>query len=569
MKRLAVAGGVSAVLKYRVLRLILLTLIVSFLSGDVLAAEVIRIMPLGDSITRGWYGSAYYWGYRKPLYDLLTNGGYNFDFVGCKVIGSFPDPNHEGRDGWQANELLNGRPSAPTEGKIADWLVADQPDVILLHIGTNDVTWNDINFNDVNEILDVIDEYEIGSGKHVTVILALIINRRIDSPALKRSQTTQFNIDVYNMAMNRIAGGDDIIIVDMENELDYSIGVDMADEVHPNDAGYTKMADVWYDALVDYFNGTVFSISGYVLEADGNTPVEGILIQPDYNDINAVTDANGFYEIMVDYGWTDVASAQKEGFIFEPNSLAYNDVNEDYTEMTYMAELMTFKISGFVLEQNGITPISGVNVSADNGGGYWTGKYGGGSTTTDADGFYEVVVDYNWSGNITTDKYAYAFEPNCRQYENVKQDYISGQDYTGNALGLRISGYVRNGCDKPIKGVLVQADNGGSENTTDLDGYYEVWVDEGWSGAVILSRPNYAFEPNGTSYVNVVDDQPEQNYIADNFYDLNCDGFLDWGDVHVMAENWMLTGPGIPGDFVVDERIDFLDFAMFGLAEDD
>jgi len=44
--------------------------------------------------------------------------------------------------------------------------------------------------------------------------------------------------------MNRIANGDDIIIVDMESELDYSIGADMADEVHPNDSGYTKMAAV-------------------------------------------------------------------------------------------------------------------------------------------------------------------------------------------------------------------------------------------------------------------------------------------------------------------------------------
>ena len=232
--------------------LVLVTAVLLSVSPPAFAGAA-KIMPLGDSITRGWYGSVDRWGYRKPLYDLLTGGGYNFDFVGIKNDGSFPDPSHEGRDGWQANELLNGRPSAPAEGKLANWLIADQPDVILLHIGTNDVTWGDINFNDVNGILNVIDAYETANNKHITVILALIINRRIDSPAVLRAQTTQFNIDVNNMTMNRIANGDDIIIVNMESALNYNIGVDMADDVHPNDNGYIKMANVWYNALTGIY----------------------------------------------------------------------------------------------------------------------------------------------------------------------------------------------------------------------------------------------------------------------------------------------------------------------------
>ena len=70
-------------------------------------------MPLGDSITRGWFGSVGHWGYRKPLYDNLSREGFNFDFVGSYVDGSFPDPNHEGHDGWRADEILNGRTSEP------------------------------------------------------------------------------------------------------------------------------------------------------------------------------------------------------------------------------------------------------------------------------------------------------------------------------------------------------------------------------------------------------------------------------------------------------------------------
>ena len=50
------------------------------------------------------------------------------------------------------------------------------------------------------------------------------------------------------MASNRIAGGDNIIVVNMENALNYS--TDLSDDLHPNDNGYAKMANVWYDALV-------------------------------------------------------------------------------------------------------------------------------------------------------------------------------------------------------------------------------------------------------------------------------------------------------------------------------
>ncbi len=564
MNRLFIGADVIlAFLRNLAIRAILPFLFVLALSGYVQADGLTpRIMPLGDSITKGVCGSpVYQWGYRKPLYDLLTSDGFNFDFVGSKFNGSFPDPSHEGRDGWRADEILNGRTSAPAEGKLADWLTIDQPDVVLLHIGTNDVTAGGLNAdaNEVDAILDVIDAYETTSGKHVTVILALIINRRIDSPAAKRARTTQFNSDVNDIAVNRIANGDDIIIVDMESALSYDIGVDIADEVHPNDNGYAKMAGVWYDALVYYFGQ--FSISGYVLEPDGSTPVEGVLIQTD-GDINAVTDANGFYELLVDDTWSGVAVPQKEGFIFEPNGFSYADVNQDYTDMNYTATLRTFKISGFVVEQDYITPINDVNVSAENGGGPWTSRYGGGSTLTDADGYYELWVDYNWSGSVTPRKYACAFMPDSIHYEDVNQDY-SSQDYTGHTFDFRITGFVSNDCNAPVEGVLVDADNGGGQDLTDANGFYEVWVDSAWSGVLTVSRQSYTFEPVWMSYVDVQADLDGQNYIANSIYDLDCDGSIGWSDFDILIDNWLLIGPAIPGDFVVDDTVNFLDFADF------
>ena len=266
----------------------------------------------------------------------------------------------------------------------------------------------------------------------------------------------------------------------------------------------------------------------------------------------------------MDYNWSGIVTPQKEGYVFEPNSDTYADVIEDYSDQNYIATLKTFIISGYVLEQNYVTPINDVNVSAENGGGPWTSRYGGGSDVTDANGYYEVVVDYNWSGKVVPAKYAYAFEPNKMEYVNVKSD-SNNQDYIGRLLIFIISGHIKNSCDIPIAGVLVDANNSGGQDTTDVNGFYEVWVDYNWSGAVTPTKNNYTFDPNWMSYVDVLADQAEQDYIAHNIYDLDCDGSIGFGDIGVISDNWLRAGEDIPGDIYKDENniVNLLDFSMF------
>jgi hypothetical protein len=198
----------------------------------------VRIMPLGDSITRG-SGSTSLGGYRRPLYYSLSRTGFSFDFVGSQVTGVKDfDRDHEGYSGWHAEDRLYSS-IAPN---VYNWLAANPADVVLLHIGTNDISTGTQSAAEVGHILDEIDRYD----PDITVILALIINRKTYSPA-----TTQYNADVQAMALARIAAGDRIVLVDMENALIYP--GDMYDNVHPNDNGYARMASVWGDALDEYF----------------------------------------------------------------------------------------------------------------------------------------------------------------------------------------------------------------------------------------------------------------------------------------------------------------------------
>jgi len=607
----------------RVPKLILPVVVFLVFSAPLPAADAVKIMPLGDSITRGWYGSIYYWGYRQPLYVNLTNGGYDFDFVGSQALGSFPDPDHEGHDGWGADQIL---------ANLSTYLSAHTPDIILLHIGTNDITYGNQDVNEVNDILATIDDY----SESATVILALIINRNPYNSA-----TTQFNEDVNNMALNRIASGDDIIIVDMESALNYPTDINW-DGLHPNDSGYAKMAEVWYNALVDClvaqrtltcssasggdvtdpgegsfdydhntdvnlvatidlgyhfvnWTGTAVdagrvagpnstttlvtmdadytvvanfaihqsAVFGCITEPDANIPVEGVFVDVNNGGGSDTTDANGYYQLTVDYGWSGTVDPNKTGYTFEPNGIEYNNVTTDQND-NYTAILDTFIISGYAVDSEMLAPLEDVLVSPDNDGGTYTSKYyGGGHDTTDVNGYYEVLVDYNWSGNAVPSKYVYAFEPSSITYADVTEDEAEEQDYVGTLLTYTITGYIENSCEVPIEGVLVDANNGGTSNITDANGYYEVWVAENWSGTVTPGKAHYTFDPSSRAYTDVLEDKTGQDCEANNIYDLDCDGSVDLSDLKVMCGNWLGSGPG---DFDDDGIVALDDFAKFGAA---
>lgn len=208
---------------------------ISILNGDT------RIMPLGDSITYDNYydderpvseRSAY----RNYLWYKLKDIDYSANFIGSQTGGSKVEPyfdgDHEGHHGWTSYEIAEN---------VYRFLAMDSPDVILLHIGTND--W-DRSPDGVEQILDEIDRFENDNGKSIKVILARIINRGHHS-----SLISDFNNNVGAMAHNRINNGDNIKIIDMENGAGIDYRSDMKDGTHPNDCGYEKMANVWFKAL--------------------------------------------------------------------------------------------------------------------------------------------------------------------------------------------------------------------------------------------------------------------------------------------------------------------------------
>jgi lysophospholipase L1-like esterase len=185
----------------------------------------LRIMPLGDSITWG-VGSSTRDSYRAALADRLASAGIGVDYVGSQRSGDEPDPDNEGHSGWTIPQV-----TAHVDG----WLATYRPDVILLHIGTNDVA---------------------RKSRNAPAKLAVLLNRiAADSP---RAQVfvakivgwqsgDETRIATFNKSVTRLvtAKGRRFHLVDQSG----IHGRDMWNGLHPNDAGYRKMARNWYAAI--------------------------------------------------------------------------------------------------------------------------------------------------------------------------------------------------------------------------------------------------------------------------------------------------------------------------------
>lgn len=189
----------------------------------------VRIMPLGDSITDGFNVPG---GYRIDLWRQLGAGGYTADFVGSGFNGpaALGDHDHQGHSGWRIDQL---------HANIVTWLRNTNPHTVLLHIGTNDMNQNYDVANAPARLSALIDRI-LANAPGVELFVAQI------TP--ESNPTLEARVQAYNAAIPAIVAGKGsrVHLVDMHSPLTTA---DLADGVHPNAAGYDKMARVWFDAL--------------------------------------------------------------------------------------------------------------------------------------------------------------------------------------------------------------------------------------------------------------------------------------------------------------------------------
>ena len=196
------------------------------------AAGAVKIMPLGDSITDGYNIPG---GYRIDLWTHLQNRGWDVDFVGSMSNGppSLPDKNHEGHSGWMISQIAL---------QIDGWLSTYQPEYVLLLIGTNDVLQNYDLPNAPDRLSSLIDQITAGAPD-AEVFVASITPL---SGTTANQKVIAYNAAIPGIVAEKVALGKSVSFVDMYSALTVA---DLADGIHPNAAGYDKMAQVWNDAI--------------------------------------------------------------------------------------------------------------------------------------------------------------------------------------------------------------------------------------------------------------------------------------------------------------------------------
>ncbi len=233
-----------------------------------------KIMPIGDSITRGSYLALYETGrfagsgiglpnpagggWRKLLQDKLRAADVDFEFVGeldydaygrDGVVDPAFSPRHCGMAGFGNRAILKGGvvPTPPdvlaangvTEIRVPDIvtvLAKHNPNVILLMSGTNDC---DPEARD--HLIGTILEHFEG-----TLLVATILPQC--PPRTRYERVDVYNASLAGSVAEWSASGKRVILVDMNSALSVTTDL-LPDGVHPNREGMDKMAAVWWSAL--------------------------------------------------------------------------------------------------------------------------------------------------------------------------------------------------------------------------------------------------------------------------------------------------------------------------------
>ncbi|WNI14502.1 SGNH/GDSL hydrolase family protein [Actinacidiphila sp. ITFR-21] len=199
----------------------------------------VRVMPLGDSITWG-QGSTGDAGYRKPLWRLVAGQSrYAVRFVGSERNGDLPEPANEGHRGWTIGQV---------RGRVDGWLAVSRPDVVLLHLGINDLRHNVDVARAPDRLAELVDRiYADRPGVSVVYmgLLPVASHQRTPLTTRLRAEVAAFDRRAAALQAAERRRGRAFWYV---TPPDLTVA-EMSDGVHPDDAGYRRMAEAFFPVL--------------------------------------------------------------------------------------------------------------------------------------------------------------------------------------------------------------------------------------------------------------------------------------------------------------------------------
>ncbi|KAL1591377.1 hypothetical protein SLS60_011990 [Paraconiothyrium brasiliense] len=216
------------------------------LDARVDAATTVKLMPFGASIVEITCWRAYLW---RKLQDA---GITNIDFVGshatpaagCTLNGQSVDfdKDNEGHSGAKVTDYANNNSLPP-------WLSAANPDVIIMHVGTNDAAAN-ISTAKVFSAYDKL----LGQMRAANAKTTLIASKLIPIDPNLFGQFVADKVNDYNSAMvgwvkRSTTAQSPVVLVDLNTGFDYKTMTREGE--HPNEKGDVFMAERLFPVVQD------------------------------------------------------------------------------------------------------------------------------------------------------------------------------------------------------------------------------------------------------------------------------------------------------------------------------
>lgn len=225
------------------------------------AAAPTRIMALGDSIT----GNPGCW--RALLWKHLQDTGHtNVDFVGSlpsQGCGFTHDGENEGHGGFLATNIAR-------DNLLPGWLSSARPDVVLMHLGTNDV-WSNIPASTILSAFSTLLGQMRASNPAIKLVVAQIIPMNPSNCSACGQRVVDLNSAIPGWARANSTAASPITVVDQWTGFDTA--ADTGDGVHPNSTtGIQKIESRWYPAVVAALGAEPPAAVG--LRVDGTRVVE-------------------------------------------------------------------------------------------------------------------------------------------------------------------------------------------------------------------------------------------------------------------------------------------------------
>ncbi|KAI1453697.1 carbohydrate esterase family 3 protein [Annulohypoxylon moriforme] len=195
----------------------------------------LRIMPLGASITYG-YGSTDGNGYREDLRSQLEANGNKVNMVGDNPSGDMKDNDTEGWKGYRIDQV-----HAKADSTVPKY----KPNLILINVGTNDAVQNKDIPNAGKRMTDLLNDLYKESPKATVILSTLLVNGN----KAVQDRVKQINAQFKTVAAQFQASKHRIVLVDMQSDAGPKVSDLNKDGTHPTNAGYKKMANIWYAGI--------------------------------------------------------------------------------------------------------------------------------------------------------------------------------------------------------------------------------------------------------------------------------------------------------------------------------